>query len=83
MVILVDGGIIRTTWRQADVINGTLMSSSQVVDDILEFHRVSGFAVWYRVSDALVDVDYQTTSSVVSCVCAISVPTHSVKARDL
>ena len=70
-------------WGQVDVSNGNLTSPSQVDNDLLEFHWVSGWAGWYIVLDALRDADHQTTTSVVSCAAAITVPTHSVEARDL
>ena len=38
--------------------NGKLTSPSQVDNHLLEFHRVSGCAVWYRVLNALADADY-------------------------
>ena len=68
-------------WVQVDVGNVNWTSPSQVDDDLLELHWVRGFAGWYRVLDALADVDYQTTVLVESC--AITVHTHSIKARDL
>ena len=55
---MVVGGVPRTMWGQVDVSDINLTSPSQVDDDLLEFHRVSGCTRWYRVLDVLVDVDH-------------------------
>ena len=83
MFILVVEGVVREMWGQVDISNGNLMSPSQVDDHLLEFHQVSGCARWCRVLDALVNVDLQTTTSVVSCAAVNSVPTHRVEPGDL
>ena len=48
---------------------------------LIKFHRVGGCTGWYRVLNALADVDHLTTALVVSCSTAILVTTHIVKDR--
>ena len=54
-----------------------------VDDGLLELCQVGGCTGRYRLLDALADEGHQITASVVSCAAAITVPSHSVKARDL
>ena len=68
---------------KVEVSSGKLTSPSQVDNDHLKFHRVGGCTGWYRVLNALTDVDHQTTTPVLSCAADISVQTHRVKAMDL
>ena len=63
-------GISQNNVGQVDANNGNLTSPSQVDDDLLEFNRVSGCVGWYRVLDALADVDHHNTALVVSCATA-------------
>ena len=70
-------------WENVEVSNGELKSPSQVDFDLLKFHRVGGCTGWYTVLNALAEIDHQTTAPVLSCAGAISVFTHTVKARDL
>ena len=82
-VSLVFGGIDTTMLGQVDLSHGNVTSPSSVDDDLLEFHRVGGWARRYRLLDAVVDVDNQTTASMVTRAAAILIPMHCVKARDL
>ena len=59
------------------------MSPSQADNHYLKSHRVGGCTGWYRILNAVTDVDHQTTTLVQSCATAILVLTHRVKARDL
>ena len=70
-------------WWKVDVGNKKLTSPSQVNNDLLKFHRVGGCIGWYRVLNALTDVDHQSTAPVLSCSAAIKVPTDRVEAMDL
>ena len=45
-------------WEQVDVSNGNFISPGQVDNDLLEFHQISGCMGWYRVLDALANVDH-------------------------
>ena len=76
-------GVVRTTWGQVDVCNGSLTCPSQMDNDLFALHRISGCARWYREPYAKEDVDHQTTTSVVSRAAAISVQMPSVKVKDM
>ena len=49
--------VARTMRGQVDVSIGKLTSPSNVDYDLLEFHLVVGCTGWYRVLNALADVD--------------------------
>ena len=56
-------------WEKVDISNVKFMSPSQVDNALLKFHRVGGCIGWYRVLNALTDVDHQTTAR---CCCHLS-----------